>query len=633
MADNCDPRKIDSNATGLSFAETICGRLPTVAEDGFDPTWYELEPNEYTDFGGDPTTMARNPINASRQRKKGVLVDMDATGGFNQDKTQTALNRLYQGFFFADFHEKATTEPMNGAAIVITEADAATDTIAAAEGLSMFRVNQLVLVSGFATAANNGVALVTAVTDTAITLGKSLVDEDAPDGVVVQSVGFQLAAAGATITVVGGLPRLNLTGGAPTAATGVLTVAAGNVTDGDTVDIGGEEYTFGPDLGQVPIGATDDDTAANFAAAINGGVIGVTASKLVTATVVDNAVTLTAIVKGTGSNLVRTVEAGANLSFGAATLTGGTGFSLLETGLIVGEWVFLGGDSAAARFATTVGFARIASIGDQFALFDKTTFTPAAETGVGKSVHLYTGLTLRNEKDPDLITTRYYEFERTLGKDADGTQAEYLTRSVANELTLNVPVADKLNVDVTFVSGDHETRTGAEGRKPGPFVPAPGEDAINTSSNIVRSRMSIIDPTTSRATALFAYMTEGTLTINNNVSPVKAVANLGSIDVSVGNFDVGGEATVLFSTVAAIRAVRANADVTYDIIAAANNAGFVYDIPLLTLNGGQLNVEPGEPVTIELEQMGAENPNGYTLLYTSFPFLPTIAHPVPNADV
>ena len=53
----CAINKIDSNLTGLSYAEEVClKQLPNDADDGFDPTWYGLEPNSYSDFGGEVTT-------------------------------------------------------------------------------------------------------------------------------------------------------------------------------------------------------------------------------------------------------------------------------------------------------------------------------------------------------------------------------------------------------------------------------------------------------------------------------------------------------------------------------------------------------------------------------------------------
>ena len=70
-------QKIDSNVTGLRYQEE---RSIGVAEP--NNPWLVLEPNSYDDFGGEFTTVARNPINAGRQRQKGVLVDLDATGGF-----------------------------------------------------------------------------------------------------------------------------------------------------------------------------------------------------------------------------------------------------------------------------------------------------------------------------------------------------------------------------------------------------------------------------------------------------------------------------------------------------------------------------------------------------------------------
>jgi len=637
MADNCEPRKIDSNRVGLSFAETICGRLPTIEDDGYLPTWYELEPNSYAEMGGSVTTTARRPINASRQRKKGVITDLNASGGYNEDFTKSNFNRRLQGFLFADIREKTTTKPMNSDAIEITAAVAASDTYTAAAGLSKFRVGQLINVSGFAIEANNGVKRITDVSDTAITVAEALTDESPVDEVVIRVVGWQMATSGANITLAGALGQLVLTASAPVAASGTITLVD-NPSVADEVSIGGVVYTFAAavvDPYDVLIGVDDDATASNLAASINGDVLGTPANPLVSASAATNVVTLTALIKGEAGNDIALAETG-DFTLSGATLAGGSGFSFLETGLIEGEWLYLGDDTATNRFANNTGYARIATITDQLIRFDKTTWAPAAETGTGDDIRFYVGDTIKNEKDPDLIITRYYEYERTLGQDTDGLQTEYLTRAVHNELTLNIPLPEgeeaKLNADLTIVAGDAEQRTGLEGRKAGTFVPALGEDAFNTASNVLRIRMAVLDPATSRPTPLFAYITEGNLSINNNVTPVKAVGTLGSIDVNVGDFDVGGEMTAIFSTVLATRAVRNNADVTVDFIAAANNAGFVFDIPLLSLGNGILEVEPGVEVRVPLELNGAENPNGYTILYTSWAYLPTLAMPVAGAS-
>jgi hypothetical protein len=642
MADNCEPRKIDSNRVGLSFAETICGVLPTIEDDGYLPTWFELEPNSYDEMGGAVTTTARRPINASRQRKKGVITDLNANGGYNEDFTKSNFNRRLQGFLFADMREKTTTKPMNSDPTVITAAVAASDTYTASSGLSKFRVGQLVNVTGFATAANNGIKRITAVADNAITTVDgvtgvgNLVDESPTEEVVIRCVGWQMVTGGTDITLAGALGQLVLTAAAPVAASGTITFDD-NPTHGDDIDIGGITYTFKAaivDPYDVLIGVDDDATAANLAASLNGNVLGTDAHPLVSASAATNVVTVTALIKGTAGNAIA-MSSAADFTFSAATLAGGTGYSFLETGLIVGEWLYLGDDTAGNRFANNTGYARISSITDQLIRFDKTTWEPAAETGTGDNIRFYVGDTIKNEKDPDLIITRYYEYERTLGMDADGLQTEYLTRAVHNELTLNIPLPEgedaKLNADITVVAGDAEQRTGAEGRKAGTFIPALGEDAFNTASNVLRIRMAVIDPATSRPTPLFAYISEGNLSINNNVTPVKAVGTLGSIDVNVGDFDVGGEMTAIFSTVLATRAVRNNADVTVDFIAAAGNAGFVFDIPLLSLGNGILEVEPGVEVRVPLELNGAENPNEYTLLYTSWSYLPTLAMPVVGA--
>lgn len=632
MAD-CVRNTIDSNVVGLSFAETICGVLPTIEVDGYLPTWYELEPNTYASFGGEISTVARNPINASRQRKKGTVIDFDATAGFNQDFTLNNYDRLLQGFFFANWREKPNTNPINGNGVSLTAVTAASDAFEAASGLGDFISGHLIKASGFSVAANNGVKTVATVADDAVAVTSALTDEAPGAAAMIEAVGYQFGAGAMALTVdmAGGFGTVSLSA-APTAATGTLTVAAGNAAPGDTITVGSTTYTFvagAPSVEfDIPIGADEVETAANFAMAVNGSIMLTDANTEVTAT--DNAdgtVTLTAIVPGITGNGIATVANGGDLSFAAATLTGATNLSFIGLGLIVGEWVYLGGDDEGTYFPDNVGYARIGSISDTEITFDKTTFDVSAVAAGALTIQMYFGNVLRNEKDPDLIVTHMYEFMRTLGNDANGRQSEYVTAAVANELTLNVPLTDKVTADVGFIARDKINRTGAQGVKAGEKLAALGQDAFNTSSDAFRVRMALVDDTTSSPTGFFGYLSEYELVINNNVSGVKGIGRLGNIDVSVGTFEVGGELTAYFSDLSAPQSIRDNASVTVDAIFAKLNTGFIWDIPLLTVGGGEVTVTPDEPITIPVEQMGAENPHGYTLMYVNFPYLPNAAMP------
>jgi len=196
-----------------------------------------------------------------------------------------------------------------------------------------------------------------------------------------------------------------------------------------------------------------------------------------------------------------------------------------------------------------------------------------------------------------------------------------------NEFSLNVAQADKVTADFTFVACDAVGRTGAQGLLPGERPMLRPMDAFNTSSDFRRIRMGITDdngvPTS--ATALFTYLTDMTATVNNNASAVKAVGHLGAIGMTLGTLEVGGEVTGYFTTMQSVQAVRNNENVTLDFIMVKNNLGMLFDIPLLTLGNGRLNVEQDQPITLPLELNAAESAFGYTALYMLFPYLPDIA--------
>lgn len=512
----CPKYKIDSNDTGLRYAEEVClKQLPTLAADGFDPTWIALEPNSYSDFGGQVNTVARNPINPSRSRKKGVVVDLEASGGFQQDLTFFNTSKLLQGFMFASFREKHSTAPVNGDQYAISDVDgAAKEFTIATPGGTGFVAGQLVVAEGFGNVANNGVKTIASATATTAVVVEALVDEGAPP-------------AGASLSVVG-----------YQATAGVLSIA------------------------------------------LNG-------------------------------NLVRLVS------------TAGPDFTTF--GLIPGEWIFVGGDGATFQFTNNQGFARISAITAGYLEFDKVEWEPQVEAGGAKTVRLYLGKVLRNESDPNLIVKRSYQLERTLGQDANGTMSEYLVGAVASELTLNVPQAEKVTVDLAFMACEHQVRNGLTGVKTGTRVGVVEGNAFNSSNDFARIKLSLVSETDASTVPLFNFATDLTVTINNNISANKAIGVLGAFDMSAGTFEVGGSLTAYFATAESAQAIRSNADVTIDAIMVKDNQGILYDMPLVSLGNGRLNVEQDQAITIPLDTNAAESKFGHTLLWQFFPLLPNLA--------
>jgi hypothetical protein len=513
-------QKIDSNITGLAYAqEAQLGLLPGEGGLGGTPTWYRLEPNSYNDFGGEIVTVAPNPINPSRQRRKGVTTDLNAAGGFNHNLTFQNLTDLMQGVMFADIRRKGR---QTVTAVDIDLANPDEYEVAATAG---FLVNSLIKGIGFANSANNALNVVTAITTNTsveVATGLLVAEPAPPTGARIDVVGYQAVAADLNVDVTGDLPALTST----------------------TLD-----------------------------------------------------------------------------------------FTTL--GIVPGQWVFVGGDTAPTRFVTAAnnGFKRVRSVAANRLTFDKSFTAMSAETGTGLTIRLFFGDVLRNETGA-LIKRRTYNVERLLGAPDDASpnavQSEVLKGAVPNEFTLNIPSAELVNVDFTFVATDNEQRDSVTGPKQTAVQTFATAKEYNTSSDVGRIRLSTVSQTDEAPAALFAYVTEATISINNNVTPNKAVGVLGAFDVTAGTFTVSGELTAYFSNVSATQAVRNNVDVTLDISFVKDNTGIVYDLPLIALGDGRLNVEVDQPITLPLTTDAASGQDvaqnlDHTLLITYFNYLPNAA--------
>lgn len=406
---------------------------------------------------------------------------------------------------------------------------------------------------------------------------------------------------------------------------------SGEVTN---VDATGNDYEAASGLDAFD--ANDLVLASGFTNAANNGLKTVTTAAAGSLTVSET------LVNETPPSAAKLVKVGHQFASGdlEVDFTGSlpklttTTKDLTDLGLVPGEFIYIGGDSAATQFATSgMGFARCRSIAANEIVIDKCQQDMATDAGAAKTIQIFFGRVLKNETGTD-IKRRTYNVERQLGAPDDASpsqiQSEYLIGAVPNELTLNIPTADKAMLDLSFVAMDVEYRTGVQGVKSGTRITQTEESAFNTSSNVPLINLAIVSNSDENPTPLFAYAEELSIAINNNVSPDKAIGVLGGFDASHGNFEVTGSLTAYFQDVTSVSAVRDNSDVTLDMHLVKENAGVTVDIPLIALGDGRLDIAQNEAIRIPLAKeaaigTGAITGLDHTLLLSFYDYLPDAA--------
>lgn len=510
--------KIDSNSTGLRYQEEASLGVANPAN-----PWIELEPNSYADFGQSVTNVARAPIVADRQMKKGVATDLDASGGFAQDLTQENLPDLGQGFFQADVRVKNQ--------LSVTNVDGVTEDYDVAAGGDGYLAGDLLFAQGFVNGQNNGLKTVTAGVALAVTVAEDLVNEVPPASAIIRRVGFEFAAGDLDVVIAGDFAR--------------LTTAVKDLT---------------------------------------------------------------------------------------------------ELGVLPGEWIFLGGDTPGAagnQFLNAVnnGFKRVRSVTANEMILDKSDQPMVAEASAAETIQLFLApRMLKNESDPSLIVRRSYQLERQLGYPDDtfaglgfDQQAEYLVGAVPATLQLNMATADKLTIDMTFMGTDMEqVDSQVAGLKAGARPDLVESDAFNSSSDVSRVNMSVVSSVDEAPVPLFPFIQEMNLTIDNNVSPNKAVGVFGAFEITSGKFGISGSLTAYFADIETQRAVRNNEDVTIDVHFVKANQGISIDLPLVTVGDGRPSVESDAPITLPISFEGATGAKvdptmDHTLMMQWWDYLPDLA--------
>ena len=90
---------VDTNSISLALCkETVSGTLP-----GAGTKAVYLEPNGIPDFGGSISTVARAPISANRQQRKGTITDFSSTVSVEQDLTVSSFLSVIDGAVLSEW--------------------------------------------------------------------------------------------------------------------------------------------------------------------------------------------------------------------------------------------------------------------------------------------------------------------------------------------------------------------------------------------------------------------------------------------------------------------------------------------------------------------------------------------------
>lgn len=300
-----------------------------------------------------------------------------------------------------------------------------------------------------------------------------------------------------------------------------------------------------------------------------------------------------------------------------ATLTvTGLGTQLQALGLTAGQFLHIGsiasfgGAIQNAFAADDFGYARVLSISANALVLDKLS-TPLQDNTLTDPgvLDLVFGEFLRNVPVGNAAyLTRSFQFEGSYPNLGDGsvgntdTSYQYAVGNLCNTLAVNIPLTDKATISAAFIGTDTENPTTT--RKTGAdSAAAPTQTAAyNTTSDVARLRITDVDED-----GLTTDFKSLTVNLNNNISPEKVIGVLGARFINTGFFEIDIDAQLLFSNPLVVNRIRDNTTVSMDFIIGNDDGVIVFDVPSMTLGGGDREFPVNETVLINLQAQAFED--------------------------
>lgn len=280
-------------------------------------------------------------------------------------------------------------------------------------------------------------------------------------------------------------------------------------------------------------------------------------------------------------------------------------------GLLPGMYIHIGSDDGTGgrqnmfddgAAGDVYGYARIASISGATLNLDKLDVkldtTDAANATL---VDIMFGRFARNvQVTQDADDTRYlersYQFELAypdlggIGTD----EYEYAVGNMANEIELNIPLAEKATVNWGFVGTNVDDITPTRKTNAASAVEPLRTTALNTSSNLVSISTDVISAVSDVCFKSLVF------SIGNNASPEQCLGVLGASFINTGLFEVGMEGQMLFTNKEIVNAVKNNTTVTFAAILANEDGAIALDIPTMTFGDGSREFPTDQSVLVNI---------------------------------
>lgn len=358
--------------------------------------------------------------------------------------------------------------------------------------------------------------------------------------------------------------------------------------------------------------------ASGFTNAANNQVFRVASSTATT--VVGTALGLTAETAPPAGARLRVVGfAGASGDITATTVGGNallaTALDFTTLGLVIGEWIKIGGTAVGDQFAGTAannGMARISAITATRLSLDIVPLGWATDAAAAKTIKVWVGDYLRNG-----VTEKSFTIERQF-QDHSPITYEYFRGMEISAYSMSFDAQAIATGSCSFSGRDAISQD--SGRFAGATdVLAPTASVLNTSANVGRiaeGGVAVVGPN---------YVMAATIDINNNLRQQPAVGSLGAVGIGVGEFGVTGRLNTYFGNDDLYQKVLNNTASSYDIKLIRTDASgqmLLFDLPQIKFSGGSPAV-PGKnaDVMADLQYQAYRHATlGYTMQAQRFPY-------------